>query len=157
MTKWIAFACLLLAAPALAGPTPQPPTAPVPVAPAASRAMYRLDFELTTTEPGKPAATIAFSLNLDEHRVGEVTLGDNVAVGGARQNVGLRVSASYELAGGDLLLTVNTELSTLVSPSATHRIQTQGMALATPGKQTLVASLDHDHAHTQVSVTATKL
>ncbi len=161
---------LLLAAPALAAAsTPSTPSAPPAssAAPAAAAplAIYRLDFELTTTEPGKPPTTIAFSLNVDAHHVAEATLGDNVPLAGSggatgapmRQNVGMKVNASFEPRGAALLLDVTTDLSTMSGPSSVHRMSTRDVALATVGQKTLVASIDHDHAHTQLSVTPSKL
>lgn len=130
-------------------------------APPADRAVYRLDFELATTEPGKPATVTTFSLNLAEDRHGEAMLGDNIAmVTGstiARQNVGLRVDASFVTHGSALLLDVDTELTERAGGSALHRIATKGAALAQPGKKAFVAAIDHDKAHTELSVTPTRL
>lgn len=126
---------------------------------APTHALYRLDFELTTTAAGKPAYTTAlFSLNLDEHRQAEAVIGDNVPLGGnaARQNVGLKVKASFEMYGADLLLDVDTELTAIASPTI-HKIETRDVALATPGKKAVVASIDRDGVHTQLVVTPTKL
>lgn len=132
------------------------------VSAAPSHSLYRLDFELTTTQAGKPAYTTAlFSLNVDEHRTAEAKIGDNVAIAGAsnpaRQNVGTHVKASFEMYGTDLLLDVETELTSLATPPTIHRIETRDVALAAPGKKTVIASIDHDGLHTQLSVTPTKL
>lgn len=110
----------------------------------AAHALYRLDFELVTTQAGKAAFTTAsFSLNLDEHRNAEAKIDD--------KNVGIKVKASFEMYGTDLLLDVETALA------SAHRIETRDVALATPGKQAVVASIDHDGVHTQLLVTPTKL
>jgi hypothetical protein len=153
------LASCLVASTALAAP-PVQVAAPVPT----SHAIYRLDFELTTAATGKPASTTAFSLNLDEHRGGDAMMGDNVPLAGAgagastaRQNVGVKVKASFEMVGADLLLDVDTELSSIAAPPAVHKIETRGVALAAPGKKTVVASIDRDGVHTQLSVTPTKL
>ena len=128
---------------------------------APSHALYRLDFELTTTQVGKPAATTAlFSINLDEHRQAEAMIGENVPLGGAsaaRQNVGIRVKASFEMYGSDLLLDIDTELTSLVASPTIHKIEARDVALATPGKKAVVASIDRDGVHTQLVVTPTKL
>ena len=77
--------------------------------------VYRLDFELTTTEPGKAPTTTTFSLNLAEDRHGEATLGDNIALPSGtattRQNIGMRVDATFVTRGPALLLDVETELT----------------------------------------------
>ena len=123
--------------------------------------VYRLDFELTTTEPGKPATTTTFSLNLAEERHGEATLGDNIALpSGAtttRQNIGMRVDATFVTRGPVLLLDVETELTERAGATTLHRMATKGAALATPGKKAFVAAIDRDKAHTELSVTPTRL
>lgn len=130
-------------------------------APAPDRAVYRLDFELTTSEPGKPTTVTTFSLNLAEERHGEAMLGDNVALTTgstiSRQNVGLRVDASFVPHGTALLLDVDTELTERAAGTSLHRIATKGAALAQPGKKAFVAAIDHDKAHTELSVTPTRL
>jgi hypothetical protein len=123
--------------------------------------VYRLDFELTTTEPGKAPTTTTFSLNLAEERHGEATLGDNIALPSGtattRQNIGMRVDATFVTRGPALLLDVETELTERAGPSTLHRMETKGAALATPGKKAFVAAIDHDKAHTELSVTPTRL
>jgi len=126
MTRTISALVLLAlsTAPALADPPP------------AARAVYRLDFELTTTAPGKPTTVTTFSLNLAEDRHGEAKLDDN------------RVDAIFTTQGSALLLDVDTSL---------HKMETKGAALALPGKKAFVASIDRDKAHTELSVTPTRL
>jgi hypothetical protein len=126
---------------------------------APTHALYRLDFELTTMQGGK-ATTALFSLNLDEHRQAEAVIGDNVPVGGAsaaRQNVGMKVKTSFEMYGTDLLLDVDTELTSVAAAPTVHKIEARDVALATPGKKAVVASIDRDGVHTQLVVTPTKL
>jgi hypothetical protein len=150
---------LVLTAPALAAPSPSTPPS------TGERAVYRFDFELVTTEPGKPAATTAFSLNLDEGHVSEAMIGDNVPLAGSggvsggamRQNVGIRIGAHFEPRGGDLLVEVDSELSAMAAGSVMHKLTTKGFALASPGKKALVAVIDHDHVRTQLSLTPTRL
>lgn len=105
-------------------------------APAPDHPVYRLDFELTTSEPGKPATTTTFSLNLAEDRHGEAVVAD------------YRVDTSFTTHGGALLMDIDTSL---------HKIATKGAALALPGKKAFVAAIDHDKAHTELSVTPTRL
>jgi len=135
-------------------------TAPA-LALADDKPVYRLDFELTTTEPGKAPTTTTFSLNLTEERHGEATLGDNIALPSGttttRQNIGMRVDATFVTRGPALLLDVETELTERAGPSTLHRLATKGAALATPGKKAFVAAIDHDKAHTELSVTPTRL
>jgi len=111
-------------------------TAPALADAPADRAVYRLDFELTTSEPGKPTTVTTFSLNLAEDRHGEAMLGDN------------RVDASFTMHNGALVFDVDTSL---------HKMATKGAALALPGKKAFVAAIDHDKAHTELSVTPTRL
>lgn len=121
------FTLVLLAlttAPAFADPPPP------------DRPVYRLDFELTTSEPGKPTTVTTFSLNLAEDRHGEAMLGD------------YRVDTSFTTHSGALLFDVDTSL---------HKMATKGAALALPGKKAFVAAIDRDKAHTELSVTPTRL
>lgn len=136
-------------------------TAPALASVGPDKAVYRLDFELDTTEGGKPVSKTLFSLTLPEERTGEAIIGDNIAVstGSAaeRRNVGLQVQSSFELRGAALLLDVNTELTERAGASTIHRIATKNTALATPGKSAVVMSVDHDKTHTELTVTATRL
>ena len=155
----------LLATTALAGPsapTASPPTTSPPATPAT---VYRLDFELTTTEPGKPPSTTQFALNVIEHRPAELAIGDNAPLRGSStptgspmfQRVGTRVNASYEARGADLLLDIETELSAFAGPGVVHSVRTKDVALAAIGQKTVVASIDHDRVHTQLVVTPNRL
>lgn len=135
-------------------------TAPALAAVGPDRAVYRLDFELTTNEAGKITKTM-FSMTLPEERTGEAIIGDNVpfptGTTTARQNVGLHVNASFSAHGSEILLDIDTELTERSSASAYHRIATKGTALATPGKSAVVMSIDHDKVHTELTVTPTRL
>lgn len=141
------------------------PIAAAPGAPAtlADRAIYHLDFELVTTEAGKPASMTTFALNLEEDHAGEVMIGDNIALASGspnatvRQNVGLRVGAHVQTRGAGVLVEVDSELTSMASGSSMHKLQTKDVALAAPGKKTVVSIVDHDHTRTQLSVTATRL
>ena len=153
-----------LASALLAGPALAQPSVPRP-APPSGDAVYRLDFELSTSEPGKPATTTRFSLNLREHDPGEAMIGDNLALPGSggpngapvRQNVGVKVHALCEQRGAALLVDVDTQLSSMVAPATMHEIVTRDVALAAFGKKTLVSSVDHDGARTQLFVTPARL
>ena len=124
------------------------------------KAVYRLDFELTTTDSGKMTKTM-FSLTLPEERNGEAMIGDNIALptgtAVARQNIGLRVNASYSLHGAEILLDVDTEMTTRDGSSNLHRIETKSAALATPGKAASIMVIDRDKVHTELTVTPTRL
>lgn len=135
-------------------------TTPALASAPADRAVYRLDFELTTTEAGKTTKTM-FSLTLPEERQGEAIIGDNITVstGSAaeRRNVGLQVKSSFSLHGSDLLVDVDSELTERTGASSFHRLATKGTALTTPGKSAVVMSIDHDKVHTELTVTPTRL
>jgi hypothetical protein len=124
------------------------------------KAVYRLDFELTTTDGGKITKTM-FSLTLPEERQGEAIIGDNIAVStgtaSERRNVGMQVKSSFSLQGTNLLLDVETELTERAGASTIHKIATRDAALAAPGKKVVVMSIDRDKAHTELTVTPTRL
>ena len=151
------LACLV-ATSALAAPS-APPATP------SERAVVRFDFELATTDAGKPTSLTLFTMTLDENHLGEAMLGDNVPLAGSggatgapmRQNVGVKLTARFESRGSDLLLDVDNEISSLSGPSVFHKTATHNVALAAPGKKTLVVAIEHDHVRTQLSVTPTRL
>ena len=152
------LACLVTTSAFAAPPSGSPPTP-------SERAVVRFDFELATTESGKPTTLTQFTMTLDENRSGEAMLGDNIPLAGSggatgapmRQNVGVRLVAKFETRGSDLLLDVDNEVSSLSGPSTFHKTSTHNVALATPGKKTLVVAIDRDHTRTQLSVTPTRL
>jgi hypothetical protein len=150
-------------------PTSAPPTPPPPSHGEHASHVYRLDFVLTG-DPSSGSPSTSFTLNLMEHEKGSVHVGKNVPLSpppttgiattpavGARQDVGLKVAAQYRIVGDDLLLEVSTEMSSWDPPSTIRKISANGNALATPGKQAIVMSLDEDKKHYQLAVTATKL
>ena len=136
-------------------------TAPALASVGPDKAVYRLDFELDTTEGGKPVSKTLFSLTLPEERTGEAIIGDNIAVstGSAaeRRNVGLQVKSSFTMHGSDLLIDVESELTERAGASTIHKLATKGMALTAPGKSAVVMSIDHDKVHTELTVTPTRL
>lgn len=148
--------------------------------PPVDRHVYRFDFVLTSTDGSSapPGGGTTFSLVLQEADKGEVVLGKNVALspspspspsppgGGAatppwsaRQDVGMKVAASYRMtgAGDDVVLDVVTEMSTFEPPSSVRKMVMKGNAIAAPGKPALVTTLDDDHKKFQLTVTPTKL
>ena len=135
-------------------------TAPALASVGPDKAVYRLDFELTTTDAGKITKTM-FSLTLPEERQGEAIIGDNIAVstGSAaeRRNIGMQVKSSFSLQGSNLLLDVETELTERTGASTIHKIAMRDAALAAPGKKVIVMSIDRDKAHTELTVTPTRL
>lgn len=151
-----------LASAACAGTREAPPPRHA-FTPPAPRPVYRLDFVLTAHDGAGAPKSTAFTLNLEEGDQGEVLVGHNVplsvsATGMApRQDVGLRVRAHYFERGDALMLAVDTEMSALDAPSDIRKIVARDDALAPVGKPTLVASLDDEAKHYQLSVTPTRL
>jgi hypothetical protein len=126
--------------------------------------VYHLEVEVSTNEPGLPASTTDLTLNLEEEKGGEVSIGENVPMPGQgtgatalRQHVGMRLGMFYEMHGTDLLLHVDTQLSALSGTAGVHEIVAKGVALAPAGKKTVVLAISHDRSHTQISVTPTRL
>jgi hypothetical protein len=137
-----------------------------------NRSVYRLDFVLAST--GEGAQTTSFTMNLQENENGMVMIGKNVTLNPpstaapgsaptpqpastARQDVGIRIKADYRQAGEDLLLDVDAELSAVEAPSSIRKVVTRSKAFAAAGKPSLIATLDDDHKHYQLTVTPTKL
>ncbi|HSQ67839.1 MAG TPA: hypothetical protein VLM85_31730 [Polyangiaceae bacterium] len=128
------------------------------------RPVYRLDFVLAASDVAGATRNTAFTLNLEEGEHGDVLVGRNVSLApagtpaaGPRQDVGLKLVASYFMRGDALLLVVSSELSALEAPSDVRKLVARGEALAEPGKATVVTSLDDDHKRYQLTVTPTKL
>lgn len=140
-------------------------------APPRAHHVYRLDYSLSVTEPGKPAVTSGYVLNLEEGGHGMVNAGANIplATGASsmpspRQDVGFRLRTNLERAGSDLVLHNDVELSGAderaePGPRAIHKIVANDDAVVTPGKPALVASVEEltSHARYEVTVTATRL
>ncbi len=134
-----------------------------PVAQAArpqERHVYRVDFVVVANEPGKAAQSSAYTLNLEDFDNGEIHLGSNIQLSPqARQDVGLKIKASLQPRGDDLLLRDAVELSGVEESQTIHKITTTGDAYLHAGQQTLVASLEDplSHKRYQVSASATRL
>lgn len=156
------------AAPAATATSSGPSSTTTPTSAIADRHVYRFDFVFTTSDGGTSTAT-SFTLNLEDAQRGEVLVGKNVSLsaapagggppsGGPRQDVGLKVVAVFWTMGGDdALLELTTEMSTVEGQSSIRKVVSKGDALATPGKSTLVMSLDDEHKRYQLTVTPTKL
>jgi hypothetical protein len=157
-------ACPPAATAAAAAPSPAAPS-PSP----AERHVYRFDFVLTGTDAGGAPSTTAFTLNLQEAERGEVVIGKNVAlsappapgspsVASPRQDVGIKVAASFRMAGDDVVLDVITEMSAFdPSTLSIRKLVARGNSLASAGKSALVATIDEEHRKVQLNVTPTKL
>ncbi len=139
-----------------------PRVATAKAAPAA-RHVYRLDYLVKITE-GSSATVAAYSLGLEEGRSGEVRTGVNVplqrgATGSLRQDVGVVVRSSYNVAGDDLILHASVETSAADDLPAIRKLSTSGDVVVVPGTPALVASVDDPSGRVKytVEVTATKL
>jgi hypothetical protein len=137
------------------------------------RHVYRFDFVLSSADGTSPASSTSFTLNLQEYDKGEVVVGKNVALspspsppggpgqgfGSARQDVGVKVAASFRMAptGDDVILDVVTEMSTFEPPTTVRKMVMKGNAIASAGKSALVTTLDDDHKKLELRVTPTKL
>ena len=144
------------------------PQAPPRTAGSSERHVYRFDFVLSSDEGGAAPTSASFTLNLQELEKGEVVFGKNVALSTAgatasgpapiaRQDVGIKVSVICRAVGDEVVLEVSAEVSSFEPPSTVRKVVSRGSALATPGKPSLVATLDEDHQRHRLTVTATKL
>jgi hypothetical protein len=162
---------LVLCSSVLLGCAPKREAAPPPPASPSSavRHVYRLDFVLTASDGTGAPKTTSFTLNLLEADRGEVRLGKNIpiamgapvgagapAMGVARQDVGLRVDAQYRTLGDDVLLEVSTELSASEPPEI-RKVTMRGVALAAPGRSTVVTTVEDDRKRYELSVTPTRV
>jgi hypothetical protein len=156
-------------APAPPPPAPMPSGGPGPPPPPpqhgdAHAHMYRFDFVLTGAD-----VNASFSLNLEEGRPGEVSMGKNIplistltpapGVVAPRQDVGMKVRAEFTSVGDDVVLHVNLELSGSDSGQLTtfRKITASSDLLAPTGKSTLVSSVDEDKKHLQLTVTPSRM
>ncbi len=137
---------------------------PHPHLAASARHLYRLDFNITGTSLGTGAALAgAYTMNLEENRNGEIHSGMNVPMtpgSNARMDVGVKIKATYALAGDELLLDTDTELSSVDEPSGVHKLTARSEAALLPGKPaTMIASIDDPQGKQRylLTVAATKL
>jgi len=142
--------------------------APSPLPGAAERHVYRFDFVLTASDASGAPSTTTFTLNLQESERGEVVIGKNVAlsaplpagspsIASARQDVGIKVAASFRMAGDDVDLEVSAEMSAFDPPTTIRKLVAKGNSLASAGKSALVTTIEDDHRKYQLTVTPTKL
>ena len=134
---------------------PQSAKAPTPE----EKHVYRIDFTVTANDPGKPAQSSAYTLNLEDYENGELHLGSNVQLSSqGRQDVGLKIKTSVRpMTGDDLLLRDWVEMSGIDDASSTagvtiHKISTEGDALVRSGVNVLVASLEDPLSHKRYEV-----
>ena len=124
------------------------------------RHVYRVDFQVASNDPGKPAQTSAYTLNLTEWGGGEVRMGSNVALPtAARVDVGLRISLRLSpMTHDELMLSDTVEMTALDEPSAPdkpiHKVVMNGDAVLRPGARALVASLEDPTSHRHYELTA---
>ena len=131
--------------------------------------VYRLDYVVTVTEPGKPTMTSTHTMNVEDGNSGELHAGANIPLvastsSSPRQDVGLVLRCRLNRLGEDLLLHSTAEVSNPEpgvdqGPRAIRKISANGDVLASPGKPAVVASVQEpvSGARYEVTVTATKL
>jgi len=125
-----------------------------------ARHVYRVDIVVAANDPGKPASSSAYTLNVLEHSSGEVRMGTNVPLSPsqARIDVGLKIVARVDVVGGALVMQDSVEMSDVdtgtVAPTSIHKITTSGEAVLDPGHPALVASLEDPTSHRHYEVTA---
>ncbi len=132
--------------------------------------IYRLDFTLSSNDAKSNVPEGTFTMNLQENEVGLLSTGRFVTLpanGGTekaststtRTDVGLTLNESYRMVGGDLLVRSNAEFTGIEDAGVLRKLAARDEALVTPGKPTLVSSIDDASSHKkyQVMVTATKL
>jgi hypothetical protein len=169
----VAAPATILAAPS---PPPLPPLPAVPPAPPAgppgehrarqehgARHLYRFDFVVSGGAEKAGSTSGTYSVALEEDRPGEVHAGANVPLGqnggGPRQDVGLKIKASYVLSGDDLVLEVDTEQSAQDEGGVIRKLTSRGAAVVSPGKPSTIINVDDaaGKKRLQVNVTVTKL
>lgn len=121
--------------------------------------VYRLDFVVSEGEVGKAPVSTAYTLNLEEHRTGEIKVGTNVPLAGQRADVGVTVRASYTRIGDDLLIDDEVEIIAMKDAQSVRKMFTKGNTVVTEGKAALIASVDDavNRKHYQVTVKPTRL
>jgi hypothetical protein len=142
---------------------------------ARSHHVYRLDYVVTVTEPGKAPLVSTQTMNVEENGSGDLRAGANIPLVAApgspgfsspRQDVGLSLHTQVTRAGDDLVLHHSTEISAPADADgamgggrAIRKIVANGDAVASMGTPTTVSSVEEQvtHARYTVSVTATRL
>jgi hypothetical protein len=136
-------------------------------APPKARHVYRLDYTLAITEPGKAAAMSAFVVNVEEGAHGDTSAGANIPLvtagsqAGPRQDVGTRIHSDVTRAGNDLILHDSLEISRPGEPlgalgaTPIHKMTANGDVVLALGKPALVAGIEEPVSHVRYELTAT--
>jgi hypothetical protein len=146
-------------APALAGADPAP--VPPPAAAPASNAIYRIDLAVTGLDADPKAPPLQMSLRLPERQHGSVESEENIPLGNgattSRQNVGVKLSMSYELTGKTLALVGELELSSvenrMPAGQVVKRLRTNIATHVTPGAPVTFATLTDLSTHARYTIT----
>jgi hypothetical protein len=158
-------ATLVLSGPLLGYAAGRRPSA----SPKPSHHVYRLDYVVSVSEPGKPTSTSTHTMNVEDGNSGDLHAGANIPLGAGsgpapRQDVGLKIRCHLTRVGEDLLLHNSAEMSNPQPagdqvPWSIRKITADGDAVASLGKPTVVASVQEpvSGARYEVTVTATKL
>jgi hypothetical protein len=140
--------------------------------PPKSHHVYRLDYVVTVSQPGKATVNDAYTMNVEDGSTGDLRAGANIPLSASpkggmaspRQDVGLRLTGHVSRLGDGLLLHNNAEMSGPAEEAeegarAIRKITASDDAVVPLGKPTLVARLEEpvSHAVYEVTVTATKL
>lgn len=161
-TPLLSLVALLALPLGCASARPAPPVAEAPHAsrsrgPTEARHVYRLDFVLAAADG---ALAGSYSLNVEEDMSAELHDGSNVQLTPqSRADVGIKLWCSYALVGDDLLLRSKLEMSSMQEGGAMRKLASDGETLLSPGKASLVTSMQDPVAHAKMTltVTATKL
>jgi hypothetical protein len=150
----LSFGCLRAPAAREASPPPRP---------SEKSAYYRMDYVIEARDPSAAGTSSAYTMVLEENRGGEVMVGSNVALspsGTSRTDLGLKIHGQFSRVGdNDVVVQTHVEMSSSEEASRIHKLTATTDAWVTPGKPTLVASIDDPTSHKryQVSVTATRM
>jgi hypothetical protein len=158
-TRAVVLAAATLAIATAAGCSPAVAAPPSVASAPLAHHVYRLDFVVTTAEASKASTPSKYTINIEENQHAELRVGANIPLGNVRTDVGLKLRCQVSSMGDDLLVHNDTELSAVEDLPAIHKVSASGDAVVSPGKPTLVASLEEpvSHRRYEVTVTATKL
>jgi hypothetical protein len=133
--------------------------------------VYRLDYLVSVSQPGRAVLTSAYTMNVEDGSTGDLHAGANIPLQASkgptspRQDVGLRLVGHVTRVGEDLLLHNSTEISapgdddSEEGARSIRKVSATDDAVVSPGKTTLVARLEEpaSHARYEVTVNAVKL
>jgi len=135
-------------------------------------AAYRIEFSVREIEDGKRLNSRNYMMMVDEGDRGMIRVGNRVPFQtGEKQyqyhDVGMNIDCRPHDRGGDIELVINVEVSSVVPQgeaaptfNPVFRTQSTGVTpIVTPGKPTLVASMDDvvTNRRYEIEVTATKV